>query len=96
MPAIRASTRIRAASERNRPGLIVTGHASVNSRSYNPHTLGLPKAEQLAPSRARSRGGSLVSVAAKDFAHHLPRGVTGRDEGDVVPLGVRLREHVHV
>jgi len=32
MPAIRASTCIRASSERNRAGLTVTGHASANSR----------------------------------------------------------------
>ena len=66
MPAIRAITCIRASSERNRAGFTVTGPASANSRSYNPCTLWLAKAEPLAPSRARSRGGSLVSVAAKD------------------------------
>ena len=43
----------------------VTGHASANSRSYNPFTLWLAKAEPLAPSRARSSGGSLAPVAAK-------------------------------
>ena len=41
-------------------------HASANSRSDSPHTLGLPKADQLAPSRDGSKGGSLVSAAAKD------------------------------
>ena len=41
MPAVRADTRIRASSERNRPGFTSTGHDSANSSSHNPVTFGL-------------------------------------------------------
>ncbi len=66
MPAVRPSTRIRASSERNRPGLTFTGYASANSSSYNPRTFGLAKTAPFAlwyHRRPRGLGGAASPVS---------------------------------
>jgi hypothetical protein len=93
MPAVRASIRIRASSERNRPGFTSTGHASANSSSYNPRTFGLANTEPLAkpgPLRGRQPRVGL----GEHLAH--PGSVAARDNGEVELLGARLHEHVHI